>query len=217
MYETNEEAKQKLQDSVVIFEGNPVYITNASGRKGSVNLHFTPLPLDPHRDIYANSVGRGISDTGWDFRSVGTKLGYTPVLHPVSQRADSVFISRIPARHSRQGLDGKTAQLEMYDKDNYNYQWNDILYRHPGLIKTIRNEYMRPLEAFKLLSNHSSEYKSIPIHRKLALFYDNVSPPYLLYRLDKIGYTEDGLTYKLAKHKEYLREELADMVGLKIA
>lgn len=215
MYDTAEEAKQKLVDSVVLYDGRPVYVSAAGGKKGSVNLHFKPLPLNPREDIHSDNTIRTISETGWDFRSLGTRLGFTEVANPYCKKLDSVYLSRVPIRHSRQGLDNKTTQLLCYDRD-YEFSWNNIIYDSDGLAKTVANSFRSPKEAFNLLSN-TTAYKSIPIHRKLALIYDHVSPPCLLYRMDKIGYTEDGLTFRLAKHKEYLREELVDMMGLKIA
>lgn len=173
--------------------------------------------MSPREDIHSANTIRNISEPAWDFRSGGSKLGFVHVQNPMNQKSDCTFLSRIPIRSSRQGLDNKTIQILSYDRNDFDYNWNNVIYDNDGLIRTIKNDFVSPKVAFRRLYDHPETYKSIPIHRKLALFYDNVSPPYLLYRLEKVGYTEDGETFKLAKHKGYLKEELVDMIGLKIA
>lgn len=198
-----------------MYNNIPVYIVGATGKKKNVNLHFRNLPLNDEKD----PLTRTIDDPLWDFKSGGARLGYTTVLNQVNTNLhDTVFLSRIPVRHSRQGLDNRTVMIHHLERDTeQGYSWGDILNRGPGLINTIRGNFDAPEVAFNLITENNKEWKSIPIHRKLVLVYDKVSPPYLIYRQEKIGYTEDGKNFKLAKHKSYLKEELVDMIGLKIA
>lgn len=214
MYDTVEEARQKLESSVVLYDSVPVYIQSCSGKKNEVNLTFINLPVtgkDQEKTI------RSITDPRWDFRSIGTRLGYTPVKSPVNNSWETVFVSRVPIRHSRQGLDNSTVSVIQFDTGSgYGYSWNDVL-MSGGLIRTIKGDYPSTESAFDKITKDPELFKSIPVHRKLALFYDKVNPPNLLYRNDRIGYTEDGRIFKLAKHKNFLREELTDVIGLKIA
>lgn len=213
MYDTAEEARQKLEGTVVLYDNVPVYIVTATGNKNKVNLHYQLLPLESG----AEKLTRSITDPLWDFRTGGTKLGYTEAKNPSTGQIESVFLSRVPIRHSRQGLDSKTIQIQQFDRDRlYNISWSDIIQRGDGLNKTVKNIFSTPLIAFKNVTNNFKEYQSVPIHRKLSLMYDTISPPYLIYRNEKVGYTEDGTLFKLAKHKQYLSEELQDMVGLKL-
>lgn len=216
MYDTADEAKQKLQGSVVLFDGKPVDIVQAEGKKNKISLIYRKIPIQGEE-----SESESIDDPRWDFKSAGTKLGYTIVQNPVTKAWSSVFTSRIPIRSSRQGLDNKTVmiqgiQLER-ERSGYSYSWGDLITRNDGLVRTIRGQFLGPKGAFDRVMKEYEEFLAIPIHRKIVLAYDCISPPYIIYRNEKVGYTEDGLTFKLAKHKEYLREELVDMVGLKVA
>ena len=159
-----------------------------------------------------------IDDPLWDFRSGGTKLGYVSIINPVTRYSESVFLTRIPTRHSRQGLDQRTVEIVQFmDRETqYKFTWNDIVYKTQSLKDTIQGTFPSVSEAFKNVTENYKDFRSVPIHRKLSLLYDKVSPPYLIYRNEKIGYTENGLVFKLAKHKSYLKEELVDMRGLKV-
>lgn len=214
MYDTAEEAKQKVENSIVLFNGNPVFIVGVGGKKGSVFLKFKTLPLGGAED--PQSVD--ISDPRWDFKSCGMKLGYTLVHNPNNGYWESVYVSRTPIRTSRQGLDDKTVCISYVDPSpTFHYNVANLAGKESKFKDTIRNVYPSSKEVFDRVTTQGSMYRSVPINRKLVLMYDRVSPPYLLYRNEKIGYTEDGLRFKLAKHKDFLREELTDMMGLKVA
>lgn len=209
MYDTVDEARQKLCESTVLLNGDPVYISDMSGKVNHVILKYYKLPLN-----FASPEELSINDPGWDFRTGGTKLGYSQIKHPFEDYHYTVFLSRTPIRTSRQGLDNKTVMIYQPEQTEYTFGFSDFL-KSGGLKETIRNEFLSVKQAFNLVTENFN-YKGAPFHRRLALFYDQVSPPYLVYRNVKIGYTEDGKSFKLAKHKRYLQEELVDMVGLKI-
>jgi hypothetical protein len=78
MYETTEEAKQKLEGSVVLYDNVPVFISSITGSKKKVTLYYKKIPLNDSDEPQP----RDISDPLWDFRSAGTRLGYTQVLNP---------------------------------------------------------------------------------------------------------------------------------------
>lgn len=216
MYDTVEEIKQKLIGSVVLFDGHPVLLKDAEKKKSSINLFFYRLPISRTKTVEAEIVD--VSDPKWDFRNFGQKLGYISIKNPVSDKFESLFITRVPVRHSRQGLDDKTTLITPCPEEgSYRFSWTDIVYNDTSTItNTVKNQFPGVESAFQILTKNK-EFHSIPIHRKITFLYDQVCPPYLIYRSDKIGYSEDGKLFKLARHKEYLREELTDMIGLKIA
>lgn len=214
MYDTSAEAEQKLGQSVVLFDGCPVYISGVAGSKADLRLYYTKLPLGAEWTGKSNQFEL-ISDPRWDFKSVGARLGYTAVRSPMKVE-EIIWCSRIPIRHSRQGLDQKTIYIKRSQDSDYPYDWGCLIHAQ-GLVQTMRGQYAPVSEAFKMLLEKPGQFRAIPISRKMALEYDRVSPPYLLYRGEKVGYTEDGSSFKIAKHKNYLTEELVDMENLKIA
>ena len=216
MYNTVEEVKQKLVNSVVLFDGFPVYIQNAAKNKKEIELFYLKVPILRNENIKPEVAF--ICDPKWDFKTFGTKLGYVSVKNPLNEKFESLFITRVPIRHSRQGLDDRTTLLTSCPEEgSYKFSWNDVIYNKSTTINnTIKNQFPSIESAFNTLINNY-EYHSIPIHRKITILYDQISPPYIIYRNDKIGYSEDGKIFKLAKHKNYLREELTDMIGLKIS
>jgi hypothetical protein len=215
MYDTVEEALQKIGNTVILYQDVPVFVSSASGKKNHVKLHITKLPA------VGDSNLKDINDPEFDFKGIASRLGYTEIRNPVTDVYETVFLSRIPIRGQqgniviRQGLDDKTVEIEPIDE--YRFKWGEILTRESGFTNSIQDTFKTTQEAFKLITAIDPEYTSVPFHKKFALWYDTISPPYLLYRNQKIGYTEDGLVFKLARHKQHLREELTDIVGLKVA
>jgi len=210
MYDTKEEARQKLVGTVVIYDNCPVYVDAAGGNKNHVWLQFRRLPLDRGPE----SDKRDISDPRWDFRNLGSRLGYIMMGVPSSEVWDSVYTSRVPIRASRQGLDKKT--VKVLGVTSYPFAWEHILCQE-GIVQTMQNLFPSSQEAFDKLVSSGNMIRSVPIGRRLAIMYDLVSPPVLLYRGDRVAYTDNGLKFKLAAHKQYLREELEDVGGLCIA
>lgn len=213
MYDTIEEAKQKLEGTAVLFDDKPVYVVGVGGRKNVVHLQYQELPLKGSSEIKVAVI----SSSSWDFKSIAHKLGYVAVKCPEDGNWETIFTTRIPIRHSRQGLDSRTVQINHLSNDiKFNYSFSNLL-QLETFNRTIQNKYPSVEDVFEKITDDPLMYRSLPIHRKLLLYYDRISPPYLVYRNEKIGYTEDGKLFKLAKHKTYLKEELVDIVGLNVA
>ena len=218
MYDTVEEAVQKVHNSVVLYNNIPVYITTVTGNnKSGPILHYVPLPLNLNSPT-VTSHEASIKDPSWDFRTIATRLGYSRLFIPGLDVWDTVFLSRMPSRHSRQGLDSKTVDIHLVSKGlKHKIGWQEILSENCLLPSAFRGEYVSLDKACSDLLNNEETIKSIPINRRMCIIYDRINPPNILYRGDKIGYTEDGEAIKLAKHKKYLEEELTDVYGFKVA
>lgn len=218
MYDTVEEIRQKIDGSVVLYDGYPVRIFGADGSKSKLVVHCMKLPLES-KPIQMSDNGMlhiPASDSKWDFKSLGSRLGYVQTKGPLST-LDSVFVSRVPVRRSRQGLDTHTTTvISPPEWGGYRLTIEQLMYQ-PNFVNTMMGSFPKSKEAFNTLINSSKIVQSVPISRKLAMSYDRVSPPVLLYRTEKVGYTEDGTVFKIAEHKKYLTETLVDMEGLKVA
>ena len=212
MYDTREEASQKLEGSVVLFDGSPVMITGTGGSKNKVFLSWSPIPYRGQ----SQNESTLINDPRWNFKALGQRLGYVDVETQGTGIRETVFLSRIPTRHSRQGLDSRTVAVISRPDATYSYNW-DMIVPQEGLVNTMRGIFVDSFTAFKEITKDPTHLKSMAISRKLLLTWNRVSPPVLFYRNDPIGYTEDGKVFKIADHKKYLIEELIDMENLKVA
>lgn len=211
MYDTKEEAQQKLVNSVVIYDNKPVFVVGARGLKGKITLSYTPLPFTGDKVEEA-----AIEDPRWDFKNLGSRLGYVSLVKDNKGKWVSVYSSRIPMRASRQGLDTRTVQISNLNIHEFVCSW-DYIYRTNDLIMTMANKFPSAREAFNTITNEREGIRSLAFSRKLLLSNDYITPPTLWYRNEKIGYTEDGIIFKLPNHKSFLKEELVDMEGLRIA
>lgn len=217
MYDTIEEARQKLEGCVVIFDNTPVRIVKIGGKDSKILLYYTPLPLIQGAFDDSSLKKEYMESPLWDFRNLGSRLGYVAMTNPVTGYSDTVFVSRGPFRHSIQGLAERTVFIKHHGLHQYSWpcSWINII-MSPSIINTMQSKYPPSPEVFQSLVKEG-KVSAGPISRKLALFFDRVNPPNLVYRNEKVGYTEDGLTFRLASHKSYLKEELQDCEGLKIA
>lgn len=218
LYDTAEEANQKLQNSTVLFKGLPVHVREASGNKGKVSLAFSWLPWPKSGPDKPPDEAK-MSDEGWDFKTLGSKIGYVNIKsNPWNKTEEAVFVTRMPTRSSRQGFDDRTAKVFQYHtSDPSPWTFSHLLY-DSGLVDSVCGKFPSTEEAVGRLIKNPDKVKSIAIGRKLMLIFDRVNPPNLVYRGEKVGYVEsDGRSFRLAPHKMFLTEELADMAGLKLA
>lgn len=226
MYETIEEAKLKLESSLVLFDGRPVYVSGVAPMRGDFGLQYTSLPFRKKKNPWNLPPGSvnpettyetvSIKDPRWDFKSGNSRLGYVSLMNPNDGSIESAFTSRMPSRHPRQGLDNRTVQVRLFSSNPWPIDFSSLL-EAEGLSNTFSGKYSSASVAFEYVSKKPEVYHSVPISRKLLIHWDRVSPPVLVYRNEKIGYTEDGEKYKIAYHKRFLTEELQDIEGLKIA
>lgn len=215
MYDTREEAQQKLSGSTVLFDGLPVHVLDARGSKNKVQLDFHRLPL-PSTGVSGPQDSVNINDPRWDFRTLGTKIGYVDVeKSPFDGKQEAVFVTRIPTRNSRQGLDHRTTRVWQFPLQEHSWNWEQLIC-FEGLVRSIQNKYVTTQQAVQHLYKYPDTVKSVAVGRKLLMTFDKINPPNLVYRHEKIGYSEDGVTFKLAPHKVHLKEELVDMQYLKI-
>jgi hypothetical protein len=222
MYETVEEVRQKLVGSVIMFDNQPVFVQSSDSDDNGINITIDCLPLN-RKSPSRNKVY--IEDPKIDFRSLGTRLGFINMVDPSGNYTeDVVYSSRVPIRQSKQGLDERTVAFRQINS-NYKVNVFSSAVSREGLNNTLMNKFPSPKEAYDYIMNtpnvvakafHRKYVVAKAFHRKYSLFYDKISPPFLIYRNEKVGYTEDGITFKLPKSKDFLTEELSDMIGVKV-
>lgn len=215
MYDTQEEYKQKLGSTVVLFDGKPVLIHEFSGKGKDITILFYKLPLSK------SGTGEGLhelaNDPRWDFKKLGEKLGYINLVNSTTKERDIIFSSRIPTRHSVQGLSSRTVGLKSFPENKFNIEWATLLTQE-SLTDTLMNKFPSRQKAFDIITGDTFNIIcNVAIGRKYALSYNRVHPPGLVYRGENIAYTEDGKLFKLAKHKLFMKEELVDIENFEVA
>lgn len=204
-----DEVVKKFSDTTVLFEGKPVQIVEVRHEGDDIfKLDYAPNPIS----FGARTKTAYIQDAGWDFTSLASRIGYIDI--PYGEWIESVYCSRMPRRQTRQGLDSETVMVINPFRDS-DYNWNTVK-NSIFLNNTINNCFRSLKDSVDLLIGDPYKYKALAVSRRMAVTWDQVNPPNLFYRNERIGYTEDGVTVRLAKHKHFLHEELTDMMGLKV-
>lgn len=212
MYDTNAEAKQKLASTIVLLEDTPVTVLDAKGDGDKLSLKYVRLRTGEEK-------WASIRDKGWEFRNLGSRLGYTNT--DLSNYKEALYLTRMPVRKSIQGLSTYNVSIPNFkgsDKlglPKTRCDWSVACSRQTWFLDTLEGKYPGIPELI-------SEFTKNPLltsrafNRKLAIRKTKVGPFYLEYRGKDIGYTEDFDRWNISKDFEHLRESLEDVVKLKV-
>ena len=121
-YETADEVKMRLEQTVVLYEGKPVYITKVSSvggglgydaednpikaddKKEIARVFFRELPMDPRiGNDEKNTHRKYLSSRNFDLSPF--KMGYFNI------KGRAIFAARSPIRQNRQGLSSQVLKL----------------------------------------------------------------------------------------------------------
>lgn len=213
MFDTSEEANQKLSKTIVFFDKRPTYILEASGNKKDVTLYHVPLKGK-------DSLKHCIWDKAWDLRRIGSRVGYANA--DIQTYKEAVFMTRMPVRqaHNTQGLSQRNINipvlkgssrlglqpLSLQFQSVYNTGWfSDMLEdKYPGL------------ENIGKMFSKDAWLRSVAFNREFAVRKGDVGPFYLEYKGKDIGYSDDIYRFKIADQFDYLCESL-DNINVKVA
>lgn len=150
-YESVEEVKFRLEKSVVLYDGEPVYIKDVGipndeemRNKDVARVYFVPLPYTEN----ARSTRKFLSSRKFDLEPF--KMGYCNV------GSEAVFVRRVPIRQQKQGLCPGNIQitnLKGNPSENYNF---DKLIRSQGFVDMAHKKYPRFAEVGDLLEGKVS-------------------------------------------------------------
>lgn len=156
-YDTVEDARMRLLNTIVRYAGRPVYIKNiASKRSNSIVVTFD--------DLYdSNEFTVKLRDEKWDFSS--PPLGYTQ-----HDDATAVYCYRSPERRQAQGLH---IERVMYARNGSGIQSRDSRYPHYARLRfPIADDYKPSKFWFKMRESFSSF--EFAISRDLCLTNDSL-------------------------------------------
>lgn len=204
-YENAEEVNFRLKDTVVLYDGKPVYIVRVNmpedeDRKEIARVFFYDLPL----------VNRGANKetrkylSSKKFDLAPFKMGY------MNYNGSAVFVSRSPIRQNRQGLSQAVTTFtdckgRRYEDINFN-----TMCHSQGFVDMVNGVYPNFKDAGELLGD--KETSSIAVSRTFAFVIDHdLEALLLMHKGVRCGIAlKDDKALKIPPKFHFLREEMED-------
>ena len=221
-YESSEDAKLRLRHTVVLYNGEPVYIQDVKAGNGKpddiLRVLFQPLPTTPpgglaRGDVFgrrrlvmppepapapAEDIQRKyISSKHFDIAPF--RLGY------VNAKTGAFYCQRLPNRVQKQGLCSENFRGFDNHKDAVSFQ---AFLSCPETPEMVAGKYPTLDQALACLK----KVASIAFDRDFCLVRDEVIPDliYLYYKGDKVGmYSRDEI--KLGDKFKCLKEKMNEL------
>lgn len=219
-YETLEEAEMRLNSTVVLYDGEPVYVSRiASAAPGDpkpdiFRVYAQPLPMDKLEGPNPREQFRKfISSKKFDLSTF--KMGF------MNKDGKIYYCSRKPRRQYKQGISNNTLCCEEvtagpvnpYMDPRPNLQLSKLIYER-CFVDMIKGVYPTFQDAVKLLENDDTS--AVAFSREYALVKDTDLDGlfYLYHKQDKVGFILND-QINLAKKMKCLKEALVEL-GLKV-
>lgn len=211
-YENVGDAQMRLQGSVVLYDGEPVYIrevtqVGAGDPKGDVfRVYAEPLPLTSRERNREDEFRKFISSKKFDMAPF--PMGF------MNWNGDAVYIHRRARRQQRQGFSEGTFGADFVSQNPNGTGINfGTCVKSKEFVDCIKGKYPSVSDATKIIMNDKA--RSVAFSRTFALVRDLelVDLIYLYHKQEKVGFiTGDAL--KLSKVGQCLKESLRE-VGVK--
>lgn len=205
-YETTEEVKFRLEQTVVLYDKEPVYITRVNlpemEDKGEIaRVYFIPLPINL---VAGNGkeVRKYLSSKNFDLAPF--KMGY------FNHKGEATFVSRNPIRQNRQGLcQNITSFTDCRGKPSQTMNFVTMV-GSPGFIDMFNGKYPSFEEAGELLENKGTS--SVAVSRSFAFIIDHdLEALLLMHKGIKCGIALKGdKVLKVPPKFHFLREEMEE-------
>jgi hypothetical protein len=206
-YETLEEVNFRLANTVVMYDGKPVYITRvreidgAEDKKEVARVFFVELPYQP-RGFGApeqKEVRKYLSSRNFDLAPF--KMGY------LNFKGKALYASRSPVRQNQQGLNAKTLKLtNMRGNREDDVSFASVI-ASQGFVDMVNGKYPTFADVGDLLGD--AEHSSVAISRTFALAIDHdLEALLLMHKGVKCGIAlKDDKALRLPPKFHFLRHE----------
>lgn len=198
MYDTDQEANQKLAQSVILYDGRPVFIQQCI----NLNLLGWFLPLKGEVNFTANLP---IQDPKWRFSRI--RLGY------VNMADRSVFLARQPIRRSRQGIcRDNLISCETVEKGFTNVTPDQFsrLIRIPEFVNTLKGTFPAFQECFEGVVRGGGRV-SMAFSRGFCIERDDFDLAFIRHNAQRVAVSYDkSRTFNLPREFLHLRESLLE-------
>jgi hypothetical protein len=206
-YESVEDASMRLRNTIVLYEGKPVFITGITAGTGDdiLRVRFKELPLDPNKnfggpfeDAEDGGKRKFISSKHFDISPF--RLGY--VNHP---KYGAFYVQRLPHRIQKQGFSSESYAAKT--NAGLVISWA-VFTQSKETVAMINNDYPSFDRAKALLG----KIPSVAFCRDYSLMKDEVLPElmFLYHKGQKVGFVnETGVT--LGEKFKCLKESLSEV------
>lgn len=202
-YENAQEANFRLQGTLVLYDGEPVYVSQV--------LHEPDLPKGDIFRVYTSSLPfNGVREGDRRYISSG-KFDLTPFrMGFVNLNGDAVYLSRNSARQNRQGLGERTLSAQALKEDVALPRFTALI-REQAFVDCIKGKYPPVEQALKKLQE--ANVNSVAISREYAVAkHDTLDELLVIYHKNTVvGFMEtSGKAFKLGKKFQFLKQELEE-------
>lgn len=205
MYDTVEQVNMRLVNSVIMVDGQPVYVHGCS-QDFSIERDVSCISIHYFRSD--GSEGSCFVDSQ-DIDVRNLRLGY------VNTRQHTYYLARTPGRQQSQGLTRRNTYTYVTGQDEPSANMFDEFRRHGSLYRMLSNEYPTIEQCAAKLNDYNSGVTSIAFHKHFALVRnDNFDFLELHFKNERIGYG-DLNNFTLPSRYSYLTEKIQQS-GVKI-
>lgn len=205
MYDSDEEIMMRLRNSVIMYKGEPIFVASVNAR-GDIRYQTVPLV---HGDVQHKVSFDQLQQWG---NAQTYTLGYMNTIVRDLELDTVVYLTRLPARRTRQGLCSENVLVK---------PTNDILRRtggfsfshcisSPGFREMLLGQYRSIEEVFSKLID-AEPNTAYAISADFALRIDELEQITLLYKGSKAAVCSDldKLTFRVPKKQAWLREKMS--------
>lgn len=209
MFDTPEDASQKLASTVILFKEEPIYILSVGGSPKKIVLNYWDLPMKP--DSKADQRAITIGEPGLDYRTLGMRLGYMNAEHEKGHQ-QALYVSRMAVRKSIQGLSKQNTFIPDFSKNEIAGLMPvkclfDNCYAKPFFRDMLKGIYP-DLKKVKDRMENDEKLMSMSFNRLFAVTRKNVGPFFLEYKGKDIAWSANLHKFMLAPTYKHLAETL---------
>jgi hypothetical protein len=204
-YETQEEVNFRLNNTVVLYDGKPVYITRVNipeveDKKEIARVFFVELPYGKKLGDGAKETRKYLSSRKFDISPF--RMGY------FNHNGEAIFASRTPVRQNQQGLNAKNVTfVDARGRRAENMNFNEII-KSQGFVDMVNGVFPDFAAAGDMLGNKDNS--SIAVSRSFAFHVDHdLEALLLLHKGIRCGIALKGdRALKVPPKFHFLREEM---------
>ena len=204
-YETQEEINFRLYNTVVMYDGNPVYITRVSlpeneDEKEIARVFFLELPYGGLAVARNQETRKYLSSRKFDLAPF--RMGY------FNHGGQAIFASRAPVRQNQQGLTSKNVTFtDIRGRKSDIMNFNEML-RSKGFVDMVNGVYPTFKEVGDMVG--TKEQTSVAVSRLFAVGLDqDLEALVLLHKGIRCGIALKGdRGLRVSPKFQFLKEEL---------
>ncbi len=204
-YETQEEVNFRLNNTVVLYNGKPVYITRVNmpeveDKREIARVFFVELPYGKMIVDGAKETRKYLSSRKFDLAPF--RMGY------FNHNGEAIFASRTPVRQNQQGLNARNVTfVDASGKRADNMNFNEMI-KSQGFVDMVNGVFPDFTAAGEMLGNKDNS--SIAVSRSFAFHVDHdLEALLLLHKGIRCGIALKGdRALKVPPKFHFLREEM---------